>query len=204
VATSVDGASWESLPPTTLPPNAAIRDLHATSTGFLGVAQTRPAVSDVTGSVALRSTDGRVWTSAALPVRTSTALVQRVYVSGGGSLAIGSDYGLPGTILWWWSADGRTWQPVKGYPPLGTCDPAICLGTQPAGGLGADGTRLVAYRGGADPGVWTSADGRTWSQLVVAGTALTTFFADGNLVVLPGGVLLTDGTTTWFGEATTR
>jgi hypothetical protein len=52
--------------------------------------------------------------------------------------------------------------------------------------------------------VWTSADGRTWSQLVVAGTALTTFFADGNLVVLPGGVLLTDGTTTWFGEATTR
>jgi len=53
--------------------------------------------------------------------------------------------------------------------------------------------------GGADPGVWTSSDGLAWQRLPVTGdmpseTAM-------NAALLPGGVLLSDATTTWFGEA---
>ena len=35
-------------------------------------------------------------------------------------------------------------------------------------------------------------------------TPLSVFQAGGELVVLPGGVLLTDGSTTWFGQAQPR
>ena len=206
VATSLDGVTWVSLPADALPQDTALRDVHGTSGGFVAVARTWPAGSSVTGSVALRSTDGRTWTS--LPLRPvavpRVGLVDRLFQGGSGFLATGSDYGLPGTTLWWWSADGRSWRAVKGYPPIGTCPPYVCLGTEPAGDLGADGTRIVAYRGGAAPAVWTSFDGRSWTRLVVVGAPLTLFQAGGNLVVLPGGVLVSDGISTWFGETSAR
>ncbi|MHB8397451.1 MAG: hypothetical protein ACYDCI_00740 [Candidatus Limnocylindrales bacterium] len=205
-AVSLDGVTWVSLPVDALPKNAAIRDVRGGRAGFVAVARTWPAGSSVTGSVALRSTDGRTWTSVPLlPLAAPwVALVDQLLQARDGFLATGSDYGLPGTTLWWWSADGRSWRAVKGYPPIGTCPSAICLGTEPVGDLGADGTRIVAYRGGAAPGVWTSFDGRSWTRLVVTGAALTLVQAGGNLVVLPGGVLVSDGSTTWFGETSAR
>ncbi|MBF6605908.1 MAG: hypothetical protein IVW53_10045 [Chloroflexi bacterium] len=205
-ATSVDGIHWRTVPAGALPKDAAVRDVRGTTTGFVAVAQTSAVGASVTGSVALRSTDGRTWSSTPLlPVKAPRiARVDRLLQGANGFLATGWDYGLPGTTLWWWSADGRRWQTVSGYPPIGACAPAICLGTEPAGDLGADGTRMVAYRGGSRPGAWTSSDGRSWTWLAPAGPALTLFQAGGSLVVLPGGVLVSDGSSTWFGEAGTR
>ena len=56
----------------------------------------------------------------------------------------------------------------------------------------------LAVRGGRDAGVWISADGKAWRRLTVTGDPpqQTT-----QAVLLPGGVLLSDGATTWYGEA---
>jgi hypothetical protein len=61
---------------------------------------------------------------------------------------------------------------------------------------------MVALRGGSDAGVWTSSDGLTWQRLPVSGDIPAKEAAQA--VLLPGGVLLSDGTTTWFGEAEAR
>ena len=206
VATSPDGVTWSLLPLAALPADTLLWDVHATTAGFVAAGRTWPAGGSITGSLALTSRDGRTWTSTPLPIAADrVALVDGLLQGAGGFLATGSDYGLLGTTLWWRSSDGRTWQALADYPPLGTCPIAVCgPDTQPEGDLGADGTRMVAYRGGTDPGVWTSADGRSWSRLAEPGTPLSVFQASGELVVLPDGVLLTDGSTTWFGQAQTR
>jgi hypothetical protein len=61
---------------------------------------------------------------------------------------------------------------------------------------------MVAMRGGADPGVWTSTDGLAWQRLPVTGDIPSEQAQQA--VLMPGGVLLSDGTTTWFGEAVTK
>jgi len=117
-----------------------------------------------------------------------------------GLIAVGEVDSTPGATLWWQSADGRDWRPLPGFLPLGptTCTGHGC-GLQPNGALAADGDRMVAVRSGADPGVWTSFDGLKWQWLPVTGDV-----PDGQAtqaILLPGGVLLSDGRTTWFGEA---
>ena len=59
--------------------------------------------------------------------------------------------------------------------------------------------RMVALRGGADAGTWTSSDGLAWQRLPVTGDLPNDQATQA--VLLPGGVLLSDGTTTWFGDA---
>jgi hypothetical protein len=61
---------------------------------------------------------------------------------------------------------------------------------------------MLALRGGADAGVWTSADGLAWQRLPVTGDIPGEDAMDA--VLLPGGVLFSDATTTWFGEAVTK
>jgi hypothetical protein len=106
----------------------------------------------------------------------------------------------PESALWWQSSDGRDWRRLDGYPPLG---PRICTGegcgAGPDGILVGDGQRMVAVRGGPDAAAWTSADGLAWRQLTGTGDLPDTRVLE--VVLLPGGVLLSDGSTTWFGEA---
>jgi hypothetical protein len=61
---------------------------------------------------------------------------------------------------------------------------------------------MVAVRGGHDAGVWTSWDGPAWSRLAVTGDIPSEQAQQA--VLMPGGVLLSDGTTTWFWEAVTK
>jgi len=67
---------------------------------------------------------------------------------------------------------------------------------------------MVALRGGSDAGVWASADGLVWRILAVSGDVpdaqATTAGVGNQPVLLPGGILVSDGTTTWFGEAGTE
>ena len=87
-----------------------------------------------------------------------------------GLIAVGQVLATPGATLWWQSADGRDWRPLPTWPPLGptTCTGEGC-GSGPNGALVGDGHRMVALRGGADAGAWTSADGLAWQRLAVTG-----------------------------------
>ena len=61
-----------------------------------------------------------------------------------------------------------------------------------------DGARLVAIRGGLGAVAWGSRDGATWRRLSMTGDVPHEPVA---WTLLSGGVLATDGTTSWYGEA---
>ena len=166
------------------------------------------------GGVAFRSVDGDTWTgpyplhlvSASGVVLASTGLswgATALVAARNGLIAVGTILATPGATLWWQSANGRDWRPLPTYPPLGPtgCTGEGC-GSGPNGTLVGDGHRMVALRGGADAAVWTSTDGLAWRRLSVTGDIPSEQAQQA--VLLPGGVLLSDGTTSWFGEAVTK
>jgi hypothetical protein len=213
MATSVDGIDWRAVPVGALPAGLVIGDIAGTATGYTAVGSLSVDQSH-DRAVALRSLDGRTWSgpyplhlfssSGVILASTGPSWGARVLVAGrDGLIAVGGVISTPGASLWWQSANGRDWQPLPTYPPLGptTCTGEGC-GGQPNGTLVGDGHRMVALRGGADAGVWTSSDGLAWRRLPVGGDLPSEQAM--RAVLLPGGVLVTDGTTTWFGEANVR
>ncbi len=203
--TSTDGSHWRSLPTSTLPATFWLNDLRGTPTGYVAVG--RWSTSDNRGEAAsLWSADGQHWS----PVPTLLPTSPRPVLNGGStavSLVVGrngmvgvGDVTAPGAALWWQSSDGRRWQPLRTFAPLGptTCTGFGC-GRLPNGVLVGDGNRMVAVRGGADAGAWTSTDGRIWSRLRLTGDIPSEQATQA--VLLPGGILLSDGTATWFGQA---
>jgi hypothetical protein len=213
VAISSDGISWRTLPAGTLPKAIVIADLRATATGY--VAGGRWMTNDGHWDAAtLWSADGRVWTTTrAMPLATSrgpmptgagTSSVVDSFAAGrDGLIAIGRGVASPGAELWWQSTDGRHWLPVPTYLPLGrtTCPSPDCA-LHANGVLVGDGERMVALRGGPDAGVWTSFNGLAWQRLSVTGDLPSDQARQA--VLLPGGVLLSDATQSWFGEAVTE
>ena len=173
-----------------------------------------PVHADRFRGVAVQSLDGVRWrgpfplhavaaSGVSLPGIGSSWAANGLVAASHGLIATGTVVATPGASLWWQSADGRDWRPLPNWPPVGptTCQGEGC-GLQPNGALVGDGHRLVAVRGGADAGAWTSSDGLAWRRLAVSGDipgALAT-----QAVLLPSGVLVSVGTTTWFGEAQGR
>ncbi len=210
VATSADGIHWRTLPAAALPPGLVISDLVGTSAGFIAVG-TMPVDPDHGRAVAFQSVDGATWTGPySLDMATASGITlastgpswgaDGLVAARHGLIAVGTFNATPGAALWWQSANGRDWLPLPTYAPLGptTCTGEGC-GNWPNGAIVGDGHRMVALRGGADAGVWTSTDGLTWQRLLVTGDIPSEQAQQA--VLLPGGVLLSDGTTTWFGEA---
>ncbi len=205
VVTSVDGIDWGSLPASTLPAGFALNDLRGTATGYVAAGQMTSGKHPDAAS--LWSADGRHWsrTPTLLPASpgpgsdAGSAVVSLV-AGRDGMVAIGHAAATPGAALWWQSPDGRWWAALPAFPPLGptTCTGEGC-GVQPNGTLVGDGQRLVAVRGGADARAWTSTDGLAWTRLHLAGDLPGEQAT--KAVLLPGGVVISDGTTTWFGEA---
>jgi hypothetical protein len=68
--------------------------------------------------------------------------------------------------------------------------------------LVGDSNRMVTVQGGASPNAGTSADGLARQPLPVVGHILDEQASQAAL--MPGGVLLSDGTTAWYGEALAR
>ena len=210
VARSVDGSYWWTLPSGVMPAGLAVRDVVRTTTGFTAVGvQAQDAAHD--RAVALQSVDGSRWTGPyplGMPAATVFILASTgpswgatgLVAARKGMIAVGTVQATPGAALWWQSANGRSWRPLPTYTPLGptTCTGEGC-GNQPNGALIGDGHRMIAVRGGADAGAWTSADGLAWRHVPVSGDIPGE--AATQAVLLPGGVLLSDGTTTWYGEA---
>lgn len=206
LAASTDGSHWHLLPAGAFPARFALNDLRGTASGYVALGRWIPA-ADGRDAASLWSRDGRSWsaTPTILPTRPTagsgvgsagTSLV----IARDGMIAVGRGATTPGAALWWQSADGRAWRALPAFPPLG---PAACTGggcsSKPNGALVGDGQHMVAVRGGADPAAWTSSDGLAWKRLRVTGDVPGELATQA--VLLPGGVLLTDGTTTWFGEA---
>jgi len=69
--------------------------------------------------------------------------------------------------------------------------------SEPVGELLRDGDRLVVVRPGAQVRVWMSVDGHDWRSLTSTGEPPGDAAAE--VTVLPGGVLVRDGTATWLG-----
>ena len=90
-------------------------------------------------------------------------------------------------------------EPAPLTPTMG-CPTALLAPARVA--VAGDGHRLVVVRGGTDGGAWTSSDGLGWQQVPVTGDIPAAQATQA--VLLPGGVLLSDATTTWFGEAVTK
>jgi hypothetical protein len=206
LATTKDGTHWQHPPTNTLPPEFWLNDLRGTATGYVAVG--RWTTNDAQpGAGSLWSADGHGWSrvpiSQAAPSTGSPdtgSTVDRLVMGRNGMVAVGRDVTAPGATLWWQSADGRRWQPLPTLAPLG---PATCAGSgcsvQPNGTLVGDGQRMLALRGGVDAGAWTSTDGLAWQRLAITGVVPSEQATQA--VLLPGGVILSDGTTTWLGEA---
>jgi hypothetical protein len=209
LATSTDGSHWTLLPAVAFPARFALNDLHETPTGYVAVGRLMTTEGS-REAASLWSSDGQHWSEVPtiLPTRPAAgsdvgSALASLVVGQDGIIAVGRGVTTPGATLWWQSPDGRRWQPLRTFPPLGptTCTGEGC-GSQPNGALVGDGHRMVAVRGGADAGAWTSSDGLAWQRLAITGDIPGEQATQA--VLLPGGVLLSDGTTTWFGEAQVR
>ncbi len=206
LATSTDGSVWQDLPTSSLPATFWLSDLRGTPTGYVAVGRltTSGAHQD---AASLWSADGRHWSQVPIILPTAAAngldsgsAVASLVVGRNGMIAVGRNVAMPGAALWWQSADGRHWLALPTFAPLGptTCTGEGC-GGEPNGVLIGDGDRIVALRGGTDAGVWTSTDGSTWRRLSQSGDIPGETARQA--VLLPGGILLSDGATTWFGQA---
>lgn len=207
-ATSSDGSHWVLSPRNAFPADFALDDLVGTPTGYVAIGTWMRGGS--ARAAALASADGRHWPKTPTLLPTATSGSARPAVSNAVTLMVG-DHGMiavgiggsPGAALWWRSLDGRHWQPLQTFPPLGatTCGGANC-GLEPNGTLIGDGHRLVAVRGGTDAVALVSTDGLRWTALDLSGDIPSAQATQA--ILLPGGVLVSDGTTTWFGQAVSR
>ena len=210
LATSVDGVHWRTVSSGALPTGLAVRAVAGTTTGFTAVGSL-PVDADHVRAVAMQSADGATWTgpyplgmpTASAFILASTGLswgATGLVAGRDGLIAVGTFVATPGAALWWHSANGRDWRSLPTYAPLGptTCTGEGC-GSWPNGALVGDGHRMVALRSGVDAGAWTSSDGVAWQRIPVTGDIPGEQAMSAAL--LPGGVLLSDATTTWFGAA---
>ena len=206
LAISTDGSRWRLTPDGTFPPAFGLTDLVGLSGGYVAVGswKTRDARPE---PATLWSGDGQTWPAAPTllppPARMGSgieAAVDSLVATRDGVIAIGREAATPGGSVWWRSRDGRHWTGIPDFAPLGrTPCPNRACGPEPNGILAGDGTRFVALRSGTDAGAWVSTDGVRWQALAVTGDPTNAEASRASVV--PGGVLLSDGTTTWFGQA---
>jgi hypothetical protein len=203
IATSIDGSNWVVAPANAFPADFALTDIEGGPQGFVAIGTwTKGEGPD--RAAALWSADGRTWpnTPTILPAESdSQAVSTAVTLSVGDQGMVASGLGgLTGSVLWWQSADGRHWQALQAFPPLagGACPGGGC-NLAPTGTLVGDGHRLVALQAGLGRTGWVSSDGQQWTPLAFSGDLPTAQAAHATL--LPSGVLVSNGTTTWFGQA---
>jgi hypothetical protein len=212
-ARSADGVAW-SLESAAFPQGFELAGLWGRRDGYaaVGTVVSGPSDNPDRTATALWSDDGRTWSitsqhaarpdfvlAASEPEPLSDFV--RLVPGRDGAAAISHEGGTPGVFAWWHSDDGRSWRKVADFPPLGSArrGDGSSFGA-PDGIVASDGSRMLAVRVRDEPAAWTSFDGSTWTQLALDGAPSQ----DGDLLMLPSGVLLFDGQSTWLGEASAR
>jgi len=216
VATSPDGVTWTASPPGSVPSDVAYGVIEGTSSGFVlaGIEgsswTTNPTRGpDVTGPGVVWSVDGREWQAATVtgggdagsgvgspsPSPIEGPALPALAVGQGGVVVRLLSTVDPSLDRWWRSDDGRTWEPLQ--DPSGADGGGV--GAAASVGMAGDGRRIVVVRGGSDGGTWVSTDGSSWTPLEADGSLPVG--QPNEVVVLPGGILVSDGTTTWYGTA---
>jgi len=186
VATSPDGITWTARSTGAIPSDFDVSALVGTPTGYVagGVLTTGAHAGD---AATIRSPDGRRWTQPARlvtsPGSTATPGVEAFVAGSDGLVALGPQGSTPATGAWR-SSDGLTWTWLDATPYEGL--------------LAGDGRRMVAVDR-SSAGAWTSTDGAAWHPLQMLGDvpgAPATW-----ATLFPGGVVVSDGTDAWYGEA---
>lgn len=212
ITTSADGRTWRPVPETALPATFSITDLAVVGGRYVASGRLVDATGGARAAL-LGSPDGTAWSLLDLPDATASpaerqTVVWRLIAAPAGMLAVGVTADTPGRELWWWSPDGRRWQVVRGYAPLGSSGfpplgPTRCpgqgCGNYPDGLVIGDGSRMVAFRVTASPAAWTSSDGSSWREVAIGGDAPAR--SAGTALLLPGGVLLVEPDGAWYGQA---
>jgi hypothetical protein len=158
-----------------------------------------------TRAALFESADGASWTT--IPLETTLDGITfglHLVAAADGLIAIGAVGGAPAPELWWGRLDGRRWEHLAGYPPLGTWyGNELGSGLGPNGYLVGDGVRMLAYGADAKPRAWLSADGTTWTSLAISGRAPETDGRPdvGTFILTSLGVLfLENDGSAWFAE----
>jgi hypothetical protein len=209
LAASSDGLTWALVDPTGLP--------RAFRGGLAGAAGGGFVLAGVTGTdeqtrpVVAWSADARNWESATLPIsqRTVGSASGFAAARGGLILDVRTDV-TPGGPAWWASANGRDWEPIADFAPLGAWNgEGEGSGVMPNGQLVADGERMVAYDTVNGTRAFTSSDGINWTPLEIAGDLppATNGFPDTSASQLQltelGLFWRDDQSNAWFAEPTT-
>jgi hypothetical protein len=212
ITTSADGRTWRPVPDTALPATFSITDLAVVGGRYVASGRLVDATGGARAAL-IGSSDGAAWSLLSLPDATGSqgerqTVVWRLVDAPAGVLAVGVTADTPGRELWWWSQDGRRWQVVRGFAPLGSSrfpplGPTRCpgqgCGDYPDGLVIGDGSRMLAFRVTDPPAAWTSADGQSWQAVAIGGDAPAR--STGTALLLPGGILLAEPGGAWYGQA---
>ena len=171
-AVSADGVGWEPVG-AALPVGVEIRPSAIAALGPRFVAIGTEGRGKNTTAALFETEDGSSWRTVALetPLDTLTFGL-RLVAAADGLIAIGTVGGAPAPYLWWGRPDGRHWEYLADYPPLGTWyGHELGSGLGPNGSLVGDGQRMLAYGADTQPRAWISADGTAWTRLAITGRA---------------------------------
>ena len=201
---SADGVDWE-------PVGAALPPGLDTMPGAIEALRSRLVAIGTEGqgkgtrAALFETQDGTSWTTIRLETTIDgTTFGLRLVAAADGLVAIGRAGGVPAPYLWWGRPDGRHWESLSDYPPLGTwLGPELGHGLGPNGTLVGDGQRMLAYGADDKPRAWISTDGTTWTRLAISGRAPDTEGQPdvGTFILTSLGVLFFgDGGSAWFAD----
>jgi hypothetical protein len=155
------------------------------------------------------SDDGLTWRTATIPF-TKAPGVQAIATNGQTALAIGADNLGQSPFVWRSDDDGRTWNPVADGEIFGASAPQ--MGRPFVDGLIYAHDKWIASGGASSgyAGVWTSANGTQWTQVLdtrpgppdtgVGGVKVVVDATNGHLVAYGGNVTWKSSDGTSWGE----
>lgn len=191
-----DGLTWQLYEPGGLP-EFILRGLASTNGVYLLLGDAPTVGSDQRPAVAWAS-DGRLWQNQILADRG----VAVFRAKGAKGVIVEILDTLTAALEWWSTTDGKTWQVIEDFAPLGRWPGAVA---EPAGEVAGDDERMIAYDTLTGARAWISFDGVTWTDVRIEGDAPPLARAPGrNLTLTPVGLLWRDDQgRAWFGEPST-
>lgn len=198
---SRDCSSWQAVP-LAGPSSVQVTAVATVGSGFVALGASSP---DASQPHAWWSLDGQHWSPATVQRAPGDAFTE-VWAGASGLAATSHSGGAPGRATIWTSSDGHAWT-VSRADPFGVRASGEGVG-DPAGSFTGDGTRLLGWGTQADADgptqYWISSDATHWSELTLSGSGLSGLVGSLNAFLMRDGVLFSNDSGTWFGDAVSR